>query len=264
MSEYQHYQFLAIDRPLGRVEQEKVRAYSTRARITATVFENEYHWGDFKGDPVKFLREWYDVFVYTANWGAHRLGLGLPATAVDLELARRCCGKHVGLSESKGRLVVDMEAHLEESPDYDESETGMGELTGVRAAVLRGDERIWYICWLLGVQEGQVKDKEEEPIVPTGLEELSGELGALVEFLYVDQNLVKAAAKGTGGVAKVSAADMRQWIEGLANAEKNELLIRAAKGDISAELARRLGQGRKGAATCDPRTAGDLRMDAGM
>jgi len=264
MSEYQHYEFLAIDRPLGRAEQEKVRAYSTRARITATVFENEYHFGDFKGDPIKFLREWYDVFVYVANWGTHRLGLGLPAAAVDLELARHCCGKHVRLSESKGRLVVDMEANLEESPDYDESESGMGELTGVRAAVLRGDERVWYMCWLLGVQEGQVKDKDEEPIVPTGLGELSGELRSLAEFLYIDQNLVKAAATGTGRVAGVSPADVRQLIEGLADAEKNELLMRAAKGDISAELARRLGRGRKGASTREPRTAGDLRREAGL
>jgi hypothetical protein len=264
MSECQHYEFLALDRPLGRVEQEKVRAYSTRARITATAFENEYNFGSFKGDPVKFLREWYDVFVYVANWGTHRLGLGLPAGAVDMDLARRCCGKHVGLSESKGRLVVDIQATLEEPPDFDESEPGMGELSGVRAAVLRGDVRVWYICWLLGVREGQVKDKEEEPIVPSGLGELSGELRALVEFLYFDQNLIKAAAKGTGPVAAASPADMRRLIEGLADAEKNELLMRAAKDDISAELARRLGRGRKGAATRQFRTAGDLRRDAGM
>nr|WP_261554617.1 hypothetical protein [Frankia tisae] len=51
MSEYQYYEFLAVDRPLDDQEQAEVRALSTRARITATRFTNEYHWGDFRGDP---------------------------------------------------------------------------------------------------------------------------------------------------------------------------------------------------------------------
>lgn len=51
MSEYQYYEFLAVDRPLDDAERAEVRCLSTRARITATSFVNEYHWGDFKGDP---------------------------------------------------------------------------------------------------------------------------------------------------------------------------------------------------------------------
>jgi hypothetical protein len=51
VSEYQYYEFLAIDRPLNAAEQAEIRSLSTRARITATSFVNEYHWGDFKGNP---------------------------------------------------------------------------------------------------------------------------------------------------------------------------------------------------------------------
>ncbi len=47
MSSYQYYEFLAVDRPLAERQQAEVRALSTRARITATSFTNEYHWGDF-------------------------------------------------------------------------------------------------------------------------------------------------------------------------------------------------------------------------
>ena len=53
MSEYQYYEFLAVDRPLTAAEQAEVRQLSTRARITATSFTNEYHWGDFKGSPTR-------------------------------------------------------------------------------------------------------------------------------------------------------------------------------------------------------------------
>ncbi len=50
MSEYQYYEFQAIDRPLTAKEMSELRSYSTRARITPTSFVNDYSWGSFKGD----------------------------------------------------------------------------------------------------------------------------------------------------------------------------------------------------------------------
>jgi hypothetical protein len=47
MSEYQYYEFLAIDRPLKTGEMAELQALSTRATITPISFTNEYHWGDF-------------------------------------------------------------------------------------------------------------------------------------------------------------------------------------------------------------------------
>ncbi|ETT27099.1 MULTISPECIES: hypothetical protein [Rhodococcus] len=44
MSEYQHYEFLTVDRPLDERQQAEVRSLSTRARITATSFVNEFRW----------------------------------------------------------------------------------------------------------------------------------------------------------------------------------------------------------------------------
>jgi hypothetical protein len=49
MSEYQYYEFQAIDRPLTRKEMEGLRALSSRATITPHSFTNVYNWGDFKG-----------------------------------------------------------------------------------------------------------------------------------------------------------------------------------------------------------------------
>jgi hypothetical protein len=56
VSEYQYYEFLAVERPLTAAEQAEVRRFSSRARITATSFTNEYHWGDFSGDPGELTR----------------------------------------------------------------------------------------------------------------------------------------------------------------------------------------------------------------
>lgn len=45
MSEYQYYEFQAIDRAITRKEMEFLRRFSTRATITPMSFVNEYRWG---------------------------------------------------------------------------------------------------------------------------------------------------------------------------------------------------------------------------
>jgi hypothetical protein len=42
VSEYQYYEFQAIDRSLTMAEQQELRALSTRVRINATSFVNSY------------------------------------------------------------------------------------------------------------------------------------------------------------------------------------------------------------------------------
>jgi hypothetical protein len=83
MSEYQYYEFQAIDRPLSDADRQALRDLSTRARITTTSFTNSYEWGDFKGDPAKLVERWFDLHLYIANWGSRRLMIRLPARLVD-------------------------------------------------------------------------------------------------------------------------------------------------------------------------------------
>jgi len=78
MSEYQYYEFVAIDKPLTREQMAELRSRSSRATITATSFVNEYHWGDLKGDPADWMRRYFDAFVYTANWCSCRLAFRVP------------------------------------------------------------------------------------------------------------------------------------------------------------------------------------------
>ena len=68
MSEYQYYEFQAVDRPLTAGEQQELRALSTRAIITATSFVNSYEWGDFKGDPSRLVERMFDcIFILPAG-----------------------------------------------------------------------------------------------------------------------------------------------------------------------------------------------------
>jgi hypothetical protein len=92
VSEYQYYEFQAIDRPLTAAEMAALRACSTRATITPTRFVNSYSYGRFKGDERRWMERYFDAFLYQANWGARYLSLRLPAAHLPLKEARRYCG----------------------------------------------------------------------------------------------------------------------------------------------------------------------------
>lgn len=83
MSEYQYYDFKAINRALTKAEMTALRSISTRAVITTTSFANHYEWGDLKADPLKLLAAYFDAHVYVANWGTREFYLRLPQELVD-------------------------------------------------------------------------------------------------------------------------------------------------------------------------------------
>lgn len=57
MSEYQYFEFAAVDRRLRTAKQAELCRYANRARITASSFCNENHWGDFKGDAGDWIKQ---------------------------------------------------------------------------------------------------------------------------------------------------------------------------------------------------------------
>lgn len=73
MSEYQCYEFLALDQPLTEKQMDELRGVSTRAEISSRRFWNEYQWGDLKANPKTLLQRYFDAHLYFANWGTHRL-----------------------------------------------------------------------------------------------------------------------------------------------------------------------------------------------
>ena len=83
MSEYQYYEFLAIDRPLSAEDMAYVRTLSSRVHPTATQAVFTYSYGDFRGDPLQLLAKHYDVMLYLANWGSKQLAFRFPKTAID-------------------------------------------------------------------------------------------------------------------------------------------------------------------------------------
>jgi hypothetical protein len=86
MSEYQRYEFMTIDRPLTRVQLDEVNKLSSHIEASSTHALIEYHWGDFKHDPIKVLREFFDGFLYWANWGSPELAFRFPHGVLPADL----------------------------------------------------------------------------------------------------------------------------------------------------------------------------------
>jgi hypothetical protein len=229
VSEYQYYDFRALDRPLTRNEMAALRAISTRATITATSFTNHYEWGDLKANPSNLLEKYFDAFVYVANWGTHEFYIRLPQGSVDYKLLKAMVpGESLRIRKTATFVIV--EFRFESEWDGEDDGTGwMASLMPLRSDLLRGDPRCLYLGWLRCLQDGGLDEDKLEPPVPAGLEELSGPLHALIEFLKIDEDLVEVAAQASKPLAAgPSRRELSAWIRGLPEKAKNELLITAA------------------------------------
>ena len=219
MSEYQYYEFLALDRPLTEAEQAEVRRLSTRARITATSFTNEYQWGDFRGSPDELMRDYYDP--------------------------------QVSVSATRDHVILDATSE-DESGDWEEDlEGSLSAIVGVRSELAAGDLRPLYLAWLSGYgtwerDEDAFDDEDEdvvEPPVPAGLGSLTASQRALADFLRVDADLLAVDAETSPPLpeAKQDPRRMAAHIAGIPASEKDRLLGLVATGQAArarAELLR--------------------------
>jgi hypothetical protein len=266
VSEYQYYEFQAIDRPLTVEEIRILRSYSTRASITSTRFSNHYEWGSFKGDPAVWIEKYFDAFFYFANWHTYELMFRLPRRALDLELAKQYCRGGVARARSKGDFVI-LEFLPEDEQSGDGSDDGSGWLSSLlplRADLINGDFRMLYLAWLLSAQVGELDDETPEPPVPPGLRRLTASLEAFAEFLRLDPDLSAAAARDSVPQAEpLSDAQVAQWVTALPESEKTAWLLRLASGQethLRAELLKafRACQGQSSLPAIRPRYVGEL------
>ncbi|MEU8326971.1 hypothetical protein [Micromonospora sp. NPDC048839] len=228
MSEYQYYEFVAVDRPLTGRERAELRSLSTRADITATSFVNTYEWGNFKGNPRTLMERYFDAHLYLANWGTHQLMLRLPKHLLDpATVAHYCQGDSASVWTAGEHIIIDLHDDEDGTDEWDLD--GHGLLTSiipVRARLAAGDLRLLYLAWLRCVQSEEIADDEPEPPVPGGLGTLDAPLTAVAEFLRIDSDLIAVAAAGSAPAAagEPTAAQLRTWVVGLPARDKDAIL----------------------------------------
>jgi hypothetical protein len=197
MSEFQYYEFVAIDRPLSAPERKRLRGITSRATITSTRLVNTYECGDFKADPRELVAKYFDAFLYYANWGTRRLILRIPRVRLELKIAKQYCAMRAAGTRSirsaatvaavGKHLVIDLWSESESGDDWADTEAGMlSALVPIRNELIAGDYRALYLAWQLRAQAREVSAHTRIPPVPVGTSRLTGSQQALVEFLRID------------------------------------------------------------------------------
>lgn len=242
MSEYQYYEFSAVDQPLSAQQQAELRDRSTRATITPGSFVNEYHWGDLKGDPLDWMRRYFDAHVYFANWGSARFMLRLPRPALDdavladflrssLAAEGSGYGDAFAATVTPTHWILDWSVN-DDSGEYehDWEEAGgagwMSRLLPLRDELLRGDTRPLYLGWLARVGSEEIVDEDLEPALPAGLKTLTPAQTALVEFLRIPPDWLAAAAADSADLASSgdAAPGIDAWLALQTPAQMREIL----------------------------------------
>ena len=237
MSEYQYFEFLAIDRPLSAREMDHLRAISTRARITPVSFVNEYNWGSLKADPVDFMRRFFDAHVYLANWGEALFMVRLPLEAIDEKTPEPfCTTSHLTVEKLPDHwlLTWSLLGETEECDPFDFiEETGwMARLAPVREELLRGDLRSLSIGWLRAMTTGEAGVDAVVPAAMNGLQEWTGAQRALAEFLDVDKDLLAGAGMESrpGQSAEADETVFDTWLDQLSQPEARQYLRQLLAG----------------------------------
>jgi hypothetical protein len=254
MSEYQYYEFQAIDRPLTPEEQRAVAQLSSRVdpHPWQAVFTYSFG-GDLRRGAKDLLAEYYDALLYLANWGSRQLAFRFPKRLVDPEQMRQYSVKTleypsnaITVSTVGEYVILDIQLHEEEGLGWIEDEGRLGSLVELRDAILQGDHRVLYLAWLKGLELAYDVDEDaQEPPVPPGLGELTPSLRSFVELFEVDEDMIDAAAEHSVPLRPqpLDEDDLCRAITRLSPEERDDFLLRLARGEshLSLALNRRLG-----------------------
>jgi hypothetical protein len=238
MSEYQRYEFMTIDRPLTRVQLDAVDALSSHIEASSTHAIIEYHWGDFKHNPIDVLREFFDGFLYWANWGAPELAFRFPHGILPVNLIDGYeLDDFVTFTRYPDYDILDIHFGEMEAPD-EWIEYELGSLIAIRDELIEGDQRALYIVWLavqdmIGYDDEEEEDEEipDVPPVPPALGTMTAAQQALAELLRVPQELLGAAALHSSRGVSSTNDDFVAWVKLLPPDRRNDYLVRLARNE---------------------------------
>jgi hypothetical protein len=254
MSEYQRYEFMTSDRPLTRAQLDAVNGLSSHIEASSTHAVIEYHWGDFKHNPIDVLHNYFDGFLYWANWGAPQLALRFPHGILPADLIDGYdFDDFVTFTQHPDYDILDIQFGEMEAPD-EWTEYDLGSLIAIRDELMAGDLRALYIAWLASMRMLGSYDEEEEdeiisaPPVPHAFATLTAAQQALAELLQLPQELLDAIAQHSKAAKMSTDDDFGAWVELLPQERRKDYLIRLAHNEsglsrLLVKELRELGQG---------------------
>ena len=233
MSEYQYVGFRAIEKPVSEKNLEYIHSQSSRAEITPWSFDNEYHFGDFRGNALEMLRRGYEIHLHYSSFGTHKLFIRLPQGLPDKK------GAAAYFTEDTLKFIADKEGPggtLCVEPYYETDDLGpifdienlLDRLVPLRTEILDGDLRPLFLAHLAICLDYEYDGEETtEAPVPAGLEKLTDAQEALAEFFGLEDALITAASKGTPPTAihNERKNEQMEWLKTQSQVTKDEWLL---------------------------------------
>jgi hypothetical protein len=262
MSEYQRYEFMTVDRPLTREQLAAVNHLSSHIQASTTHAVIEYQWGDFKHDPIEVLRQYFDGFLYWANWGTPRLAFrfphgALPGTLVDAYDLE----ESVTFTQYADFDILDMRFNDLEPPD-EWIDYELGSMIAAREELMDGDARALYIVWLAANHMLGANDEEEEyevdaPPVPPGLATPTAAQHAVADLFRLPEEVLVAAGRHSQRASAAPDDEFAAWVRLLPPERRDDYLVRLAGNEPGLSRAlvtelRELGRGKP-----EPSSAGE-------
>ncbi len=239
MSEYQYYEFQAIDKPLTEAEQKKISSLSSRVELTAMTAKFVYNHSDFPENAEKILAQYFDAMLYVTNWGTRQLMFRLPKSVVNIdEFAPYCISDIISTHIVNNHVILDI--HFKDEGGggtWLECEDCLPSLALLRRDILRGDLRVLYLAWLGAAFEYTDDENQVEPPIPAHLDTLSAPLKDFVNLFEIAQYLIKVAANSSTMRKKDSVMlTLEKWVGKLPVAERNHFLVQLAKGETNVDI----------------------------
>ncbi|HEX6817618.1 MAG TPA: hypothetical protein VF120_04525 [Ktedonobacterales bacterium] len=238
MSEYQRYEWMTAERLLTREQLAAVNRLSSHIEASSTHALVEYHWGDFKHNPIEVLAQYFDGFLYWANWGSHQVAFRFPRGVLPTDLLRGYNFDELAtFTRGAEHDILDIDFGGMEGPD-EWTEYELGSLMPIRDELMAGDLRPLYITWLGAERLRGASDDEEEyeievPPIPPGMDALTSAQQALAELLMAPNELLAAAARHGAKTASPAQeeADFAALVKLLPSDRAADYLVWLARGE---------------------------------
>lgn len=189
--------------------------------------------------PFDVLREYFDGFLYWANWGSPQLAFRFPRGILPKNLLDGYDLEDFASFKSyKDCDILNIQFGEMEGPDY-WTNYELGPLMPIREELMQGDLRSLYIVWLAAQEMMGTYDEEEEyevemPPVPPGMGELTGAQEELAVLFQVPEELLVAAAEHSAArkaSRQEADEDIAALIQQLSQERRDEYLLRLAQNE---------------------------------
>jgi len=256
MSEYQYYEFHAIDQSLDKKELAEISAMSSRVQLNSRKAIFTYSYSDFRYSEEEVLLDYFDYMFYQANWGTKRIMIKFPESLVNYEKLKKykiSIDYHdtIEIRVFKKSLYVILDIYVNEE-DYSDwvDEDYAYDFLSMRQEILQDDYRAIFLIWLKHLEE--LYQNEElssdfsfaKAIIPAKLNHLNATSISARDFFRISHDWINAIAEYSKNteqidygnlVEKLSPDKQLYYLKKILNDEPNvkALLVKELKSSLN-------------------------------